>query len=494
MKIENISTLKINRLTQEQYEKAKAEDKLSDSELYFTPASPTGGDIDITEYAYSKTEVDDKIANIDIPETNLSNYYTKDQTYSRDEADAAFMTQTEVDNRINALIVASDPKGGKTITDIQNLVKYVDENAGEITGLVNDVNANKQAIANMQEEIVSGKDEFHIVDDNGYIVATIDKDGVHSVAAYVESVPEADTAVPNKKYVDDAFAEIEGAEGYGTRGLEYTLSTDGTTYSCKGIGTATDVKHLVIPYTYKGLPVVSIGLTAFQNNTVIESVSIPDSVTNIETGAFAKCSNLRKVTVGNGLFVLGKRAFQECASLTEVILPEGLVTIGLNAFVKCTALERVYIPKSTTAVGTTQFTNCTNLTVYCGSSATASNWNSSWNDANRPVVWGVSAPTETNVLTANALKSEYKYSNTSLNTSNISVTLTTGRIYAVTFYSASEWHTATIMPVASGITRSTAVLGGNGVMHGCSLNGNQLSFYNSSGSAITVTACYIREI
>jgi hypothetical protein len=188
MKIENISTLKINQLTQEQYEKAKAEDRLNDSELYFTPASPTGGDIDVTEYAYSKTEtyskteVDDKIANIDIPETNLSNYYTKDQTYSRDEADAAFMTQTEVDNRINTLIVASDPEGGKTITDIQNLVKYVDENAGEITGLVNGVNANKQAIANMQEEIVSEKDEFHIVDANDNIVATIDKDGVQSVA------------------------------------------------------------------------------------------------------------------------------------------------------------------------------------------------------------------------------------------------------------------------------------------------------------------------
>jgi hypothetical protein len=88
--------------------------------------------------------IDDKIAAI--PEVDLSEYaksadvantYAKiGDAYTKSEADAEFMTQTEVDDRINALIIAADPEGGKTITDIQNLVKYVDENAGQITGLV----------------------------------------------------------------------------------------------------------------------------------------------------------------------------------------------------------------------------------------------------------------------------------------------------------------------------------------------------------------------
>lgn len=88
--------------------------------------------------------IDDKIAAI--PAVDLSDYaksadvestYAKiGDAYTKSEADAEFMTQTEVDERINALIVAADPEGGKTITDIQNLVKYVDENAGQITGLV----------------------------------------------------------------------------------------------------------------------------------------------------------------------------------------------------------------------------------------------------------------------------------------------------------------------------------------------------------------------
>jgi hypothetical protein len=66
--------------------------------------------------------------------------------YTKTEADAAFMTQTEVDDRINALIKAADPAEGKTIENITNLVKYVDENAGEIAELVTTVGDNTKAI------------------------------------------------------------------------------------------------------------------------------------------------------------------------------------------------------------------------------------------------------------------------------------------------------------------------------------------------------------
>ena len=74
--------------------------------------------------------------------------------YTKDAADAAFMTQDEVDSRINALIVAADPEGGKTITDIQNLVKYVDENAGEIASLVTATNANTDKLAGIESTVV----------------------------------------------------------------------------------------------------------------------------------------------------------------------------------------------------------------------------------------------------------------------------------------------------------------------------------------------------
>jgi hypothetical protein len=67
------------------------------------------------------------------------------------------MDETEVDARINALIVAADPEGGKTITNIQNLVKYVDENAGQIAALVTEVDNNDAQLAGFaSNETVKG--------------------------------------------------------------------------------------------------------------------------------------------------------------------------------------------------------------------------------------------------------------------------------------------------------------------------------------------------
>lgn len=105
--------------------------------------------------------IDDKIAAI--PAVDLSDYAKSDDVestyakigdaYTKAEADEEFMTEGEVDARINALIVASDPEGGKTITDIQNLVKYVDENAGDIAALVTATDANTAKLAGIDTTV-----------------------------------------------------------------------------------------------------------------------------------------------------------------------------------------------------------------------------------------------------------------------------------------------------------------------------------------------------
>ena len=105
--------------------------------------------------------IDDKIAAI--PEVDLKDYaksadveatYAKiGDAYTKSEADLAFMTEAEVDARINALIVAADPEGGKTISDIQNLVKYVDENAGEIAALITETDANTAKLAGIDTTV-----------------------------------------------------------------------------------------------------------------------------------------------------------------------------------------------------------------------------------------------------------------------------------------------------------------------------------------------------
>jgi hypothetical protein len=102
------------------------------------------GAIDLAPYA-KQADVDSALA----LKANTADVYTKS------EADAEFMTESEVDARINALIVGADPEGGKAITDIQNLVKYVDENAGEIAALVTASSANTAKLAGIDGTVVA---------------------------------------------------------------------------------------------------------------------------------------------------------------------------------------------------------------------------------------------------------------------------------------------------------------------------------------------------
>ena len=86
--------------------------------------------LEIDKYITSTQSSNDIAAAISA--LGIGNYYTKT------EADAAFMTQDEVDARINTLIAASDPDGdGNTITNIQNLVEYVENHGSDITGIIN---------------------------------------------------------------------------------------------------------------------------------------------------------------------------------------------------------------------------------------------------------------------------------------------------------------------------------------------------------------------
>lgn len=59
----------------------------------------------------------------------------------------------DVETYITDLIKAADPDGGKTIENIQNLVSYVDENAGEIAGLITKTNKNEADIAAINDRV-----------------------------------------------------------------------------------------------------------------------------------------------------------------------------------------------------------------------------------------------------------------------------------------------------------------------------------------------------
>ena len=83
-------------------------------------------------------------------------------------------------------------------------------------------------------------------------------------------------------------------------------------------------------------------------------VTLPDSVTVIEEGAFRSCSSLRSVENGRGLETIGDRAFAYCNSLVQVNLPEGLRSIGESAFYG-TNLQNVQLPSTLGSIGASAF-------------------------------------------------------------------------------------------------------------------------------------------
>ncbi|MBR6751333.1 MAG: leucine-rich repeat domain-containing protein [Clostridia bacterium] len=138
---------------------------------------------------------------------------------------------------------------------------------------------------------------------------------------------------------DDEFCDI--CNEYVGRSLSFIKNQDNT-YSVSGFsGSPTDV---IIPSTYNGLPVTSIGDAAFRN----------------------------------------------CTSLTSVVIGDGVTSIGDGAFGNCTSLTSVVIPSSVTSIGGWAFDSLS-LTIYCEAESQPSGWDSYWNYSGRPVVWGYDA-------------------------------------------------------------------------------------------------------
>lgn len=174
---------------------------------------------------------------------------------------------------------------------------------------------------------------------------------------------------------------------------------------------------VVIPPTISSWPVTKIGEDAFQDNTTITSVTIPDSVTEIGANAFAGCTNLTsvnykgdwsKLTIQSGnpavqdaaneqLFdfaftpdntavivnnykckgtaadvtipscykgkpvtAINNAAFPNSA-VTSVTIPDSVTSIPDAAFYNCGNLETIHIPVSVTFIGSYAFDDCPNL-------------------------------------------------------------------------------------------------------------------------------------
>ena len=110
-------------------------------------------------------------------------------------------------------------------------------------------------------------------------------------------------------------------------------------------------KEVIIPSEINGIKVKKLGDYMFCNYNALESVGIPDSVTEIGNGVFYGCWKIANIVIPDNVKSIGKKAFLDCKKLTSVIIPDGVTSIGNFAFTGCSGLENIKMPENIQYVG-----------------------------------------------------------------------------------------------------------------------------------------------
>ena len=111
----------------------------------------------------------------------------------------------------------------------------------------------------------------------------------------------------------------------------FTLNDDGQSYSVTGIGTCTET-DIVIPNTYKGLPVTSIGKSAFEGCTNLETLIIWGDIETFGDNCFKNCTSLEEVSIPSSTEIIGKSAFENCSNIASIVIPASVTYIHPDAF------------------------------------------------------------------------------------------------------------------------------------------------------------------
>ena len=145
-------------------------------------------------------------------------------------------------------------------------------------------------------------------------------------------------------------------------GMVFTLIENNTAYEITAKGNATG--NIIIPDTYRGLPVISIGKKAFFNKSDVSGIvfGAESNIKNIGEFAFANCSYLTSIALPAGLETIGENAFASCRLLEgEIVIPDGVKAIPAHAFAYCANLTKVTFGESVETIGKLAFTDCRKL-------------------------------------------------------------------------------------------------------------------------------------
>lgn len=238
------------------------------------------------------------------------------------------------------------------------------------------------------ESSANGSDGWESAEMNGAEAGdeAIKRDAAAFVSGDVEENVE-ETGETNE--LEEALSEsAEMTEG----DFSYVIVNNSYARITRYSGSATSVQ---VPSTIGGYAVQVIGARAFQGNTVLESVELPDGLTTIYAYAFENCTSITSIHLPDSITTLGYKVFGGCSNLvsanypvnwvnspsgngsnsyeygnvfsgcpklTEIEIPEGVKAIAPHSFASLTTLTSVTLPSSLTEIGAYAFAGATGLT------------------------------------------------------------------------------------------------------------------------------------
>lgn len=107
--------------------------------------------------------------------------------------------------------------------------------------------------------------------------------------------------------------------------------------------------------------VIEIGSGAFENCSNLNSIMIPNNLSEIKNNTFKGCSKLEEVKIGENVTSIGEYAFQECTNLKNINIPNSVKNIGSQAFEYCKSIEEIILPENLEEIAYRAFFSCDNL-------------------------------------------------------------------------------------------------------------------------------------
>ena len=116
------------------------------------------------------------------------------------------------------------------------------------------------------------------------------------------------------------------------------------------------VNSLVLPDS-----VTEIGYEAFAGCDALQFVHLPKELKSVEPGIFRGCLSLEKIEMSDTIKAFSESMFECCASLQEIPFRNGILELPRNVFSECVSLESATLPKTVAVIRSGAFGYCENL-------------------------------------------------------------------------------------------------------------------------------------